>query len=352
MNRKDEHVSLAKAFHKPKFSDFDEVTLVHQSFTSNRFSDVSIGTQLFNQRFSSPFFINAMTGGSQWTKKINQKLAIVARETDLMMATGSVSTALKNPETQDSFTVVRKEFPDGFLLANVGAGTSLENAQRAIELFQADALQIHLNTPQELVMPEGDRDFTNWLFLLESIVKHSPVPIIVKEVGFGMTRETINQILATGVKTVDIAGSSGTSFTQIENARRKKREFGYLDQYGQTTVESLLEANEVKQDFELIASGGIRNAFDIFKSLCFGAKTVGISATFLNYLLTNGTKATIELIEQWKNELQTLYTMHGALNTSDLTTVPFILSGNPKNWCQARGINLTKYSMRKPAQSN
>lgn len=352
MNRKDEHVSLAKAFHKARPSDFDEVTLVHQSFTSNRFYDVSTKTQLFNQSFSSPFFINAMTGGSQWTKKINQKLAIVARETDLMMATGSVSTALKNPEVKDSFTIVRKEFPDGFLLANVGAGTSLENAQRAIELFQADALQIHLNTPQELLMPEGDRDFTDWLFLLEKIAKNSPVPVIVKEVGFGMTRETIAQILATGVKTIDIAGSGGTSFTQIENARRKKREFNYLDHYGQTTVESLLEANEVSQNFDLIASGGIRNAFDIFKSLCFGAKTVGISATLLNYLLTNDIKATVELIEQWKNELRTLYTMHGALSTADLTTVPFILSGKPKNWCQARDIDIRKYSMRKAAQSD
>ncbi|MCO8290548.1 type 2 isopentenyl-diphosphate Delta-isomerase [Tetragenococcus halophilus] len=348
MNRKDEHVSLAKAFHKPHHNDFDEVRIVHQSFTLNRFSDVSIRTELFQREFSSPFFINAMTGGSEWTKKINQQLAIVARETDLMMATGSVSTALKTPETKDSFSIVRKEFPDGFLLANIGAGSSLKSAQQAVHLFQADALQIHLNTPQELVMPEGDRDFADWLFLLEEIVAQIEVPVIVKEVGFGMSRETINQILATGVKTIDIAGSGGTSFTQIENARRKKREFNYLDQFGQTTVESLLEANEISQEFNLIASGGIRNAFDIFKSLCFGAKMVGISATILNYLLTNGCQATIELVERWKNELQTLYTMSGALKTSDLTSVPLILSGNPKNWCQARNIDIKKYSMRKP----
>ena len=348
MNRKDEHVSLAKAFHKPHHSDFDEVRLVHQSLTSNRFSDVSISTELFQHEFSSPFFINAMTGGSEWTKKINQQLAIVAKETDLMMATGSVSTALKTPETKDSFSIVRKEFPDGFLLANIGAGSSLKSAQQAVDLFQADALQIHLNTPQELVMPEGDRDFTHWLPLLEKIVEHIEVPVIVKEVGFGMTRETIKQILATGVKTIDIAGSGGTSFTQIENARRKKREFNYLEQFGQTTVESLLEANEIAQEFNLIASGGIRNAFDIFKSLCFGAKMVGVSATFLNCLLTHGCQATIELIERWKNELQTLYTMCGALKTSDLTSVPLILTGEPKNWCQARNIDEKKYSMRKP----
>lgn len=348
MNRKDEHVSLAKAFYKPHSNDFDEIRLIHESFTSNRLDDVSIGTELFHQPFSSPFFINAMTGGSDWTKEINQKLASIARETGVMMATGSVSTALKKPETKDSFTIVRKEFPDGFLLANVGAGTSVENAQRAVDLFQADALQVHLNTPQELVMPEGDRDFTHWLSLLEKIVSHSEVPVVVKEVGFGMTRETMEQILSTGVKTIDVAGSGGTSFTQIENARRKKREFSYLDHFGQSTVESLLEANEITQDFHLVASGGIRNAFDIFKSLCLGAKMVGISGTFLNHLLTKGDEATIELINQWKYELQTLYTMVGAKKTADLTTVPLILSGKPKNWCQARNIDEKQYSMRKP----
>ena len=209
MNRKDEHVSLAKAFHKTQRNDFDDVTIIHQSFPNCRVSDVSIATDLFEQPLTSPFFINAMTGGSEKTLEYNRQLAILARETDLMMATGSVSAALKDPSVAASYTVVRQEFPEGCLLANVGAGTTLANAQRAVELFEANALQIHLNAPQELVMPEGDRDFTSWLPQLEEIVTHLDVPVIVKEVGFGMTRETIQQLLSIGVTIIDVAGSGG-----------------------------------------------------------------------------------------------------------------------------------------------
>lgn len=347
MNRKDEHVALAKAFHKERLNAFDDVRLVHQSLPNSNFYDVSLKTTLFNQHFSAPFFINAMTGGSEKTKEINRKLAIIARETDLILATGSVSAALKEPNYSDSFTVVREEFPEGFLLANIGAGSSLEQAKQAVDLFQANALQIHLNAPQELIMPEGDRYFQSWLRSIEEIVDHLAVPVVVKEVGFGMTRETIQQLLEVGVTTIDISGSGGTSFTQIENARREKREFHYLDQFGLTTVESLLEAREVPISFDLIASGGIRNAFDIFKCLCLGAKAVGISGALLNYLLTNDIDATILLIEQWKKELKTLYTLVGATHTCDLCHTPLLLTGETKNWCDARRIDTTKYSFRK-----
>lgn len=346
MNRKDEHLSLAKAFHKSHTNDFDDIRIVHRSLPYSSFSEVNIGTKLFSHQFMTPFFINAMTGGSQKTKQINRQLALIAKETGLMMATGSVAAALKDPAVQESYTIVRQSFPDGFLLANIGAGSSVADAKKAVELLQADALQIHLNAPQELLMPEGDRDFRNWLNLLAQIVTEVEVPVIVKEVGFGMTRETIEQLLAVGVQTIDISGSGGTSFTQIENARRKKREFQYLSDFGQSTVESLLEANEVEKKFNLIASGGIRNAYDIFKALCLGAKTVGISATFLNHLMTYGLEATIELIEQWKKELQTLYSLVGAKKTTDLNDVSLIFSGKPLNWCYLRDIDPLKYSRR------
>ncbi len=346
MNRKDEHVSLAKAFHKTKRNDFDDVALLHRSFPSVRVSDVSIATELFEQPLSNPFFINAMTGGSEKTKQYNQQLAILARETDLMMATGSVSAALKDPTVADSYQIVRKEHPNGCFLANVGAGTSLENAQRAVDLFEANALQIHLNAPQELVMPEGDRDFTNWLQTIEEIATHLEVPVIVKEVGFGMTRETIQQLLSVGVTIIDVAGSGGTSFTQIENARRKQREFAYLDNFGISNVASLLEAKDVPVPFELIASGGIRNAYDIFKALCFGAQTVGIAGTILNHLLSNGLEETIALVRQWQSELHTLYAMTGTTETAKLKKVPLILTGHAKEWCELRNIDYKKYSSR------
>lgn len=346
MDRKDEHVSLAKAFHKAKANSFDDVRIIHQSMPNSNYAETSIATTILGKEQSSPFFINAMTGGSEKTGYINQELAILARETGLMLATGSISAALRDPSVAETFTVARKKNPNGIILANIGAGSSLENAKRGVDLLQADALQIHLNAPQEIVMPEGDREFTNWLSLIEEIVAGLDVPVIVKEVGFGMSRQTILQLLNVGVTTIDIAGSGGTSFTQIENARRRKREFSYLSDFGISTVQSLLEANEVPGFFDLIASGGIRNSYDIFKSLCFGAKTVGISASILNQLLVNDLDETIELIKQWQQELVALYTLVGAKTTEDLKKVPLFLSGESKNWCEARGIDYTKYSQR------
>ncbi|EJX49924.1 isopentenyl-diphosphate delta-isomerase, type 2 [Enterococcus faecium R499] len=346
MNRKDEHVSLAKAFHDKQKNEFDFVRIIHNPLPQIAVSDVDLSTQAVGFTLSSPFYINAMTGGSEKTKKINQDLAIVAREADLMIATGSVSAALKVPSLADTYTIMRQEYPHGKIIANIGAGTSVERAKEAIRLFHADALQIHLNAPQELVMPEGDRDFTNWKVLIQETQTAIDVPLIVKEVGFGMTRETLNDLAALGVHTVDISGRSGTSFTQIENARRSKRELSYLADWGQSTVSSLLEANEADTSMEILASGGIRNAYDIFKALCLGANAVGTSGTVLTHLMNHGVEETIILMKQWQEELRLLYTMVGATNTAALHQQSLIFSGPVKDWCEARGIDLVKYGRR------
>lgn len=346
MNRKDEHVSLARAFHqKLKENDFDDVRLIHSSLVNTRPEEIDLSTEILGLKLSAPFYINAMTGGSEKTKKINHDLAIIARETNLMMATGSVSAALKDPNVADSYTVVREVNPNGLILGNMGAGRTSDDAKKIVDLLQADGFQIHLNVPQELVMPEGDRDFHEWSKNIAETVQQLAVPVIVKEVGFGMNRETIQQLQALGVKAVDVSGRGGTSFSQIENARRKKRELNYLDDWGQSTVTSLLEAQEIN-DLTLLASGGIRNAYDIFKALCLGAKAVGISAGILDHLISNGIDATVEMIEDWKIQLRRLYLMTDKATTADLVHNPIILSGAPKEWCEARGIDYKKLALR------
>lgn len=346
MNRKDEHVSLARAFHqKPKENDFDAVRMVHSSLVTTRPEEIDLSTEILGLQLSAPFYINAMTGGSEKTKKINHDLALIARETNLMMATGSVSAALKDPNVADSYSVVREVNPDGLILGNMGAGRTSEDAKKIVDLLQADGMQIHVNVPQELVMPEGDRDFHEWAQNIQQTIQQLDVPVIVKEVGFGMNRETIQQLQTLGVKAVDVSGRGGTSFSQIENARRKKRELSYLDDWGQSTVISLLEAQEF-DPLTILASGGIRDAYDIFKALCLGAKAVGISATILDHLISKGIDATIEMIEDWKAQLQRLYLMTNKKKTVDLIHNPVIIGGAPKEWCQARGIDYKKLAVR------
>ncbi|MGG5370419.1 type 2 isopentenyl-diphosphate Delta-isomerase [Enterococcus sp. AZ196] len=346
MNRKDEHVSLARAFHqKPKENDFDAIHLMHSSLVNTRSEDIDLSTEILGLKLSVPFYINAMTGGSEKTKKINHDLAIIARETNLMMATGSVSAALKDPNVADSYTVVREVNPNGLILGNMGAGRTSDDAKKIVDLLQADGMQIHLNVPQELVMPEGDRDFHEWSKNIEETIQQLTVPVIVKEVGFGMNRETIQQLQELNVKAVDVSGRGGTSFSQIENARRKKRELNYLDDWGQSTVISLLEAQKF-DDLTILASGGIRDAYDIFKALCLGAKAVGISATILDELISHGIDGAVEMIEDWKTQLQRLYLMTDKSTTADLIHNPIILSGSPRDWCQARGIDYKKLAVR------
>ncbi|WP_321385134.1 type 2 isopentenyl-diphosphate Delta-isomerase [uncultured Enterococcus sp.] len=345
-NRKDEHLSLAKAFHKEHENDFDHLRFVHHSLPETDLATVDITASFLGFSLPQPFYINAMTGGSEKTKNVNQQLGILARETNVMIATGSVSAALKDSDTTESFAIMRKENPKGIIFANLGAGASLQDAERAINLFQADGLQIHLNVPQELVMPEGDRNFSNWLTTIEEIVHGLSVPVIVKEVGFGMSSETIEQLYQIGVQAVDVSGQGGTSFTQIENARRKKRELDFLSDWGQSAVLSLLESYSHQKDMAVLASGGIRNSLDIVKCLSLGAKSAGIAGTILNELLTHGLDSTIDLVRQWENEIRMLYTLLGKRKTADLVTTDLIFNRSLIDWCESRGIPWRQYAQR------
>ena len=349
MNRKDQHADLANAFFQAGPNDFDLIRLVHTGFPEMALAETDLTTEILDTKLTAPFFINAMTGGSDMTRELNHKLATVAKATGLMMATGSVSAALKDPTTADSFTIVRETYPEGFLVANIGAGSSVTDAQRAVDLFEANALQVHVNVPQELVMPEGDRDFRSWLSKIEAIIHHVSVPVIVKEVGFGMSREPVQDLVNIGASAIDVSGRGGTSFTQIENARRPQQELAYLQDFGQSTPESLLEALEVPQIFDLIASGGIRNAYDIYKALLLGARACGVSGKILHTVRNQGIEAGIQLVEDWKKQLRMLMTLTGQKNLVDLRHVPLVFSGSLLEWCENRSIDIRKYSLREPS---
>lgn len=349
INRKNQHVSLSENFYNDADSALKDVHFVHHSFPGMDVSDVDLSSEVGDLKFNLPFFINAMSGGSEFTGKLNRKLAIVARETGLAIATGSISAGLRMPEVQDSYTVMREENPDGLVFANLGAGHGAENAKKAIDLMQADAMQIHVNAPQELVMPEGDREFSNWIKNIQEILEHIDVPLIVKEVGFGMSRETVKLLQDVGVKYIDISGTGGTNFAQIENFRRKELKLDGMESWGQSTPVSLLEANEVQKDSHLIASGGIRTAQDIVKSLALGAQAVGISSQFMHMVLKDIDVA-IEQVEQWKLELERSMTLLGAKKVSDLQNSDLIITGETAEWAKLRGIDLKKYANRSSNQ--
>lgn len=325
-HRKDEHVFIAEKFYQAKAqNDLQQVKLLVTNLPELSLADVDLSSNFLGHKQAYPFFINAMTGGSPQTGKINAKLATVAAKTGLAMAVGSQSIALKLPESEPTFTTVRQANPAGFILANLGAHHNLTNAKKAVALLDADALELHINLAQELVMPEGDRSFY-WLDNIREIVTNLDKPVLVKEVGAGISPRSLPLLKKAGVKYLDLGGFGGTDFVAIENERRQNKELGYFNELSLSTAQSLLGAKKFQADFSFTATGGIRTALDIIKCLVLGADNVGIAGHFLHILLRQGEDALIAEINALKDQLRKLMVMLGCQTVTDLRSVPYILS--------------------------
>lgn len=323
-NRKDEHIRYALE-HRSEYNSFDEVELVHCSIPKYNLEEIELKTRFAGCEFAVPFFINAITGGSENARKINQKLARVANECGILFVTGSYSAALKNVQ-DDSFEIVKRENPDLKLATNIGIDKDYEDGIKAIEALNPLFLQVHVNLMQELIMVEGSRNFGEWENNLQKFVQNIKIPIVLKEVGFGMTEATVKKGIELGIKTFDISGRGGTSFAFIENMRRENG-LHYLDNWGQTTVSCLLNLKNYVDKVEVIASGGVRNPLDIVKSLVLGAKAVGISKVILELVVKYEVEKVIEIVENWKNECRIIMCALNANNIEELRNVKYILYG-------------------------
>ena len=350
--RKDEHLELAVRLHgQERASAFDDVAFVHHSLPGISADQVDIGTTVLGSRWKVPFYINAMTGGTQATAAINAHLAEAAADAGVAIACGSVHVALHDPERADGFRVIRRRAPGAFVLANVGPTVSPQEAAQAVEMLQANALQIHLNAAQELVMPEGDRDFTGWSETIAAIAAAVPVPVVVKEVGFGLSRRTIEALARTGVAAVDVAGAGGTDFIAIENERRPQRDLSYLVGWGQPTALCLLESLAVAEPVSLpvLASGGVRNPLDVVRSLALGACAVGASGHVLRTLVKEGPEALRRELHTWSDHVRTLMTLLGAADVSRLRRTDVLVTGRTAERARLLGVDLTRLAHRSEA---
>ncbi|GAA3765781.1 type 2 isopentenyl-diphosphate Delta-isomerase [Microbacterium kribbense] len=349
--RKDQHVTLADAQHAepPARNDFDDVRFMHHALAGIDRDRVSLRTQFAGVSWRAPLYINGMTGGSARTGEINRSLAIAARETGVAIASGSMSMALRDPSTAGTFQVLREQNPDGFVMANLSADARPDQAAHAIELVRADALQLHLNSVQETVMPEGDRAFSAWPDAIAAIIDAVDVPVIVKEVGFGLSRATLEQLADLGVTVADVSGSGGTDFARIENSRRDGGDFGYMAGWGQSAVCCLLDGADAPAGSALpalLASGGVRTPLDVVRALALGARAVGVSGVFLHALLRDGQDALIALIRTWLEQIAQLQALLGAVTVADLGDTDVLLRGSVREFCGLRGIDAAGYSRR------
>ncbi|MDN5344009.1 MAG: isopentenyl-diphosphate Delta-isomerase [Clostridia bacterium] len=330
--RKLEHLRFFQE-DKKSANGLEDVHIVHQALPELNWTDINLTCRWLGKTLAAPFIINAMTGGPPETTAINAALARVARQTGIALAVGSQKGALEHKEWVDSFAVVRRENPEGVILANLGAGSSPAEARAAVAMVVADGLQVHLNAAQELVMPEGDRSFRGWLANIRGIVEALEVPVIAKEVGFGLSRETARQLYHAGVRIVDTGGRGGTDFAAIEN-RRRSRPVMALTEWGLPTAVSILEIREMGLPLEIVATGGIRNALDAARALALGAKIVGAAGYFLKILLDQGEAALVEEILAWQEDLKRICLLAGCATPAELATRPVVITGNTKAWLE------------------
>ncbi|WP_045797843.1 type 2 isopentenyl-diphosphate Delta-isomerase [Streptococcus equinus] len=322
INRKDEHIKYALKYQSP-YNSFDEMELIHHSLPDYDLSEIDLHTHFAGRDFDYPFYINAMTGGSEKAKAVNRKLAQVAQATGLVMVTGSYSAALKNP--QDDSYPSKKDYPDLLLATNLGIDKPYELGLQTVDEMQPIFLQVHVNLMQELLMPEGEREFRSWKKNLENYATKMPVPVVLKEVGFGMDLKTIQMAHAFGIKTFDISGRGGTSFAFIENQRGGDR--SYLNEWGQTTVQSLLNLQDFVDTVEILASGGVRHPLDMVKCFVLGAKGVGLSRTVLELVEKYSVEQVVDIVNGWKDDLRLIMCALNCKTIADLRNVDYLLYG-------------------------
>ncbi|MFC7783526.1 type 2 isopentenyl-diphosphate Delta-isomerase [Rossellomorea sp. GCM10028870] len=343
--RKQDHINYALSTGQQRRTGFDEVAFVHQSLPNIAVDDVHLQAKIGELNWSSPIFINAMTGGGgESTSKINEELTILARETGLAIAVGSQMSALKDPSERNTYKVVRQHNPNGMVFGNLGSEATVQQAKDAVEMIEADALQIHLNVIQELTMPEGDRDFSGALERIQEIAGSISVPVIVKETGFGISKEVAESLSHSNISAIDVGGFGGTNFSKIENQRRK-RMLEFFDDWGIPTAISIAETHATSLK-PILASGGIQNSLDIVKSLGLGASAVGMAGVILKQLLESGLKDSIDEVNQIHTDIQFLMCALGCRRLEDLHSVPLVLSGDVFHWLEVRGLNPASYSKR------
>ncbi|MGO1736050.1 MAG: type 2 isopentenyl-diphosphate Delta-isomerase [Leucobacter sp.] len=344
--RKDDHVRLASEQRDgvPRRNEFDDLEFLHHALGGTAPEHVDLSVRVGEWTWPTPFYVNGMTGGTDLTSRINRDLAIAAHETQMPMACGSMTVALDNPEIARGFTVIRAENPNGFVMANLGVGRSPDDVVRAVDLLEANAIQIHVNAVQETAMPEGTRDFSEWQRSLEQIVLASPVPVIAKEVGFGLSRRTQEHLLDLGVHVADVSGTGGTDFLRIENARRTDLDFSMLMGFGQSALACLLDAPE--NGPVLLASGGVRHPLDVVKALASGASAVGVAGTFLEAVLAGGADALVRLVHDWRSQTTALFALLGATGAADLAATDILVRGRLGEFCRLRGIDTAALSER------
>lgn len=306
---------------------------MHRALPEIDLADVDASVTLFGKTLSVPLLISSMTGGADMARRINQNLAIAAQKHGVAMGVGSQRAAIEDETLAHTFKI-RQHAPDILLFANVGAvqlnyGYGAKECQRAVDMIEADALILHFNVLQEAVQPEGDTNFAGLLKQVEAVTKKVNVPVIAKEVGWGFSERDVQALANAGVSAIDVAGSGGTSWSEVEFYRAKTKKHANVARsfadWGIPTADAILYARAGAPSLPVIASGGLRNGLDVAKSIALGATLGGLAGPFLKAADVSS-EAVDELIDELTAQIRISMLCTGSSSIADLQKAELIKS--------------------------
>jgi len=305
---------------------FDDICLRHRALPELNLEEVDTSVSLLGKTLSFPLIISSMTGGDhELIRQVNQNLALAAEHTGVAMGVGSQRVMFTAPESRASFEI-REFAPRALLFSNLGAvqlnyGLTKEMCEEAVSVLNADGLYLHLNPLQEAVQPEGDTNFFGLSERIGELTSQLDTPIILKEVGAGISAEDVEIIIDKGIKLIDVAGAGGTSWSRVESHRHTQEQDGatgrLFQDWGIPTPQALRDLKSYRDKITLIASGGIRNGIDMVKAMVLGASVSGIARPFLEPAL-DSVDAVVEEVEALRYQFKTAMFLLGVESTADL----------------------------------
>jgi isopentenyl-diphosphate delta-isomerase len=304
---------------------------LHQALPELNLSEIDTTVSLFGKTLKAPLLVSSMTGGTPMAQRLNERLAEAAQAAGVALGVGSQRAAIKDPALAETYRV-RHVAPDILLLANIGVvqfnyGYGVEECLEAVEMIEADALILHFNVLQEAVQPEGDTNFAGLLARIEQVVGQLRVPVIAKEVGWGFSEQNARDLASAGVAAIDVAGSGGTSWSEVEyhrapNAFHARVARAFAD-WGIPTADAIQYAKAGAPNLPIIASGGLRDGIDVAKCIALGALVGGLAGPFLK-AADQSTEAVSQLIAELTAQIRIAMLCSGAGSIARLQRTPLL----------------------------
>lgn len=292
-------------------SGFEAYRLRNRALPEVNLEDIDTSCELLGKSLRAPLLISCMTGGTPQAGTINRTLALVAQRHGVALGLGSGRALIEDEALLPTFAV-REFAPDILLLANIGAvqlnkGYGVDRCRRLVDMLQADALTLHLNAVQEAVQPEGDAQFRGLRKRIAQLCRKIGVPVLVKEVGWGIDVESAGALLDAGVAAIDVAGAGGTSWSEVERHRSPEPWRAHVAHafrgWGIPTADAVTSIHALYPQATVIASGGLRDGIDALKAIALGASAAGFAGPFLR-AAAQGEDATDVLARELRETLR------------------------------------------------